>query len=191
MSKKHFLSGFLILVIFSSVTGQGKFADTRDGSVYNTITVNSSTWMTENLRFMGIAGSFCFENDKNNLAVYGALYEWKAATKACPAGWHLPTGDEYRVLTEHLENHDSWGRGPSGSFNIQMGGLQDFEGVFSEMDEGGYYWTSSEYDKDNAEYFSYLVIINRSVADISRKADIPDIPGSEKMNRYSVRCVKD
>ena len=42
------------------------------------------------------------------------------------------------------------------SFNIQLGGMQDYEGIFSEMDESGYYWTSTEYDNDNAEYFSYL-----------------------------------
>jgi hypothetical protein len=33
---------------------------------------------------------------------------------------------------------------------IQLGGMQDYEGTFSEMDESGYYWTSTEYDKTNA-----------------------------------------
>lgn len=76
------------------------------------------------------------------------------------------------------------------SFGIQLGGMQDYEGTFSEMDESGYYWTSKEYDKNNAEYFSYLLINEMYIIDISRKEDIADIHGTEKSNKYSVRCVK-
>ena len=52
--------------------------------------------------------------------------------------------------------------------------MQDYEGIFSEMDESGYYWTSTEYDKNNAEYFSYLMINGMRVIDISRKEDIAE-----------------
>ena len=68
--------------------------------------------------------------------------------------------------------------------------MQDYEGTFTEMDQSAYFWTSTEYDKDNAEYLSYLVVIKTPVVDISRKADIADVHGTEKTNKYSVRCVK-
>ena len=178
-------------MVFSGIYGQEKFADPRDGNVYSTLKVNGLTWMRENLRFTGIEGSYCFDNDKNNLPIYGALYEWKAALKACPAGWHLPSGSEFSSLTNHFENRDSWGKGPSDAFNIQLGGFQDYDGIFSEVDESGYYWTSTEYNENYAEYFSYLIIQNKKVIDISRREDIADIHGSEKNNKYSVRCVKD
>ena len=54
--------------------------------------------------------------------------------------------------------------------------MQDDEGTYSEVDESGYYWTSTEYDNHNAEYFSYLIIDTMPVVDISRKSDIADIP---------------
>jgi hypothetical protein len=50
---------------------------------------------------------------------------------------------------------------------------------------------STEYDKTNAEYFSYLLIGDKPVRDISRKEDIADIHGTEKTNKYSVRCIKE
>jgi uncharacterized protein (TIGR02145 family) len=148
--------------------------------------------MTENLRFKAKSGAFFFDNDANNIPIYGVLYEWKAANEACPDGWHLPSGAEFQTLSNYLEQKESWGSIASdpNSFNIQLGGMQDYEGTFSEMDESGYYWTSTEYDKINAEYFSYLLISNMPIIDISRKADIADIHGTEKSNRYSVRCVK-
>jgi uncharacterized protein (TIGR02145 family) len=69
--------------------------------------------------------------------------------------------------------------------------MQDYEGTFSEMDESCYYWTSTEYDRSNAEYFSYLIIDDKPIIDISRKEDMVDIHGTEKTNKYSVRCLKD
>jgi len=149
--------------------------------------------MAENLKFKEGKGALFFDNDANNAQTYGILYEWKTAMKVCPSGWHLPSGNEFRNLANHFEQKDSWKKVPSdpSSFGIQFGGLQDFEGTFSEMDESCYFWTSTEYDKNNAEYFSYLVLDEMNVVDISRKEDIADIHGTEKSNKYSVRCVKD
>lgn len=189
---KKILSAFIYLAIFAGLSGQGKFTDKRDGNVYGIITFSGVTWMAENLRFKTSKGSNYLDNDTSNIAVYGLLYDWKTAAKVCPDGWRLPSGADFQALSNFLEQKDSWltNKYDPNSFNIQLGGMQDYEGVFSEIDESGYYWTKTEYDKDNAEYFSYLLINNMPVIDISRKADIADIHGTEKSNRYSVRCVK-
>lgn len=189
---KKILSFFIFIVVFTGLSGQGKFTDKRDGNTYRTITFSGVTWMTENLKFRTESGAFFFDNDTNNIPVYGVLYEWKSAMKACPVGWHLPSGAEFQTLSNYFEQKESWGNIPSDpmAFNIQLGGMQDYEGVFSEMDESGYYWTSTRYDEKNAEYFSYLMISDMPVIDISRRADIADIHGTEKTNRYSIRCVK-
>ena len=190
---KKILSFLLLLLIFASLAGQGKFIDKRDGNAYRTITVAGVTWMAENLKYKANSGSFYFDNDLNNDPAYGMLYEWKTALKSCPFGWHLPSGLEFQTLINYFEQKDTWGRIASDtcSFGIQLGGMQDYEGVFSEMDESGYYWTSTEYDKSNAEYFSYLIIDDKPVIDISRKEDIADIHGTEKVNKYSVRCLRE
>lgn len=138
---------FMFFAILSS--GQGKFIDKRDGIEYRTIKVEGITWMAENLKFIAPKGVCFFEDDTNNAQAYGALYEWRSAVKACPAGWHLPSGNEFRNLANHFEQKETWGKIPSdpSSFGIQLGGMQDYEGTFSEMDESGYYWTSTVYDK--------------------------------------------
>jgi uncharacterized protein (TIGR02145 family) len=189
---KKILSSFIFFLIFTCLSGQDKFTDKRDGNVYRTITIAGVTWMAENLKFKAKEGAFYFDHDSNNISGYGVLYEWKAAMKVCPTGWHLPTGTEFQILSNHFEQKETWGKIASepSSFGIQLGGMQDYEGTFSEMDESGYYWTSKEYDKNNAEYFSYLLINEMHIIDISRKEDIADIHGTEKSNKYSVRCVK-
>lgn len=190
---KKILAAVGLLAVFLTTQGQGKFTDQRDGTVYRTITIDSVTWMAENLKYNAKEGALFFDNDANNVPGYGVLYEWKTAASVCPKDWHLPTGAEFQKLMNHFEQKESWGKVPSDplSFGIQLGGMQDYEGIFSEMDESGYYWTSTEYDKESAEYFSYLIINGMRVIDISRKEDIADIHGTEKSNKYSVRCVKD
>jgi len=190
---KKVLSGFIFLIVLAKLSGQGSFTDKRDGNVYRTVTIAGATWMSENLRYKARTGAFYFNNDSNNVSGYGVLYEWETAMNNCPAGWHLPSGTEFQTLINHLEQKDTWRKNaldPS-SFAIQLGGMQDYEGIYSEMDESAYYWTSTEYDKNNAEYFSYLLIDEKPVIDISRKEDIADIHGTEKSNKYSVRCLKD
>lgn len=183
---------FLSLMIFAGLSGQAKFTDKRDGNVYRTITIAGVTWMAENLKYKAKTGAFYFDNDSNNMPQYGALYDWKTALNSCPAGWRLPSGSEFQTLINHFDQKETWDRTASdpSSFGIQLGGMQDYEGTFSEMNESGYYWTSTDYDPGNAEYFSYLLIDDKPIIDISRKEDISDIHGTEKSNKYSVRCLK-
>jgi uncharacterized protein (TIGR02145 family) len=189
--KKSIIALFF-LAFFAGLAGQGKLADKRDGNVYKTITFEGITWMAENLRYKPKEGSSSFDNNSNNNSGYGVLYDWKTAINVCPEGWHLPSGAEFRTLANHFEKNEDWGKIASdpSSFGVQLGGMQDYEGTFSEMDESCYFWTSTEYDGNNSEYFSYMIMNEKPVIDISRKEDIADIHGTEKSNKYSVRCVK-
>ena len=189
---KKVFSFLFICALFLNMSGQGKFTDPRDGNVYKTTTLNNTTWMVENLRYKAPEGAYYFDNDPNNNKAYGVLYNWETAMKACPDGWRLPKGPEFQALVSHFDQKETLKSGPSDttSFDIPLGGMQDYEGTFTEMDESAYFWTSTEYDKNNAEYFSYLVVVHKKVVDISRKDDISDIHGAEKTNKYSVLCVK-
>src|SRR4030065_429501 len=185
----------VLIVVFSylNLSAQDKFTDLRDSNSYRTLAVDGSIWMAENLKYI-VPGNdaYYFDNDLDNVPSYGVLYDWKTAVKACPNGWHLPSGAEFQALVNHFDVNETWEKTGSGpvSFDIKLGGMQDYEGTFSEMDESAYFWTSTEYSENEAEYFSYLVLNNHPVVDISRKSDMPDIHGSEKINKYSVRCVK-
>lgn len=194
MKMRSILSGIIFLIFMLNIKAQEKFTDPRDSAVYRILTIAGITWMAENLKYT-VPGSepYYFDNNPHNKGSYGMLYDWKSATLSCPDGWHLPSGEEFRTLISNLETDESWqksGSGP-GSFRIQLAGMQDHEGIFSEIDESGYYWTSTEYNAKEAEFFSFLVLGGQQVIDISREADMPDIHGAEKTSKYSVRCVKD
>jgi len=45
-------------------------------------------------------GSWCYDNDEANCEKYGRLYTSLAAEKICPAGWHLPSYEEWDKLNQ-------------------------------------------------------------------------------------------
>ena len=153
---KRFFLIFIVLLLFVNLSAQERFTDQRDGNSYRTITIEGNVWMAENLKYkVSGSGAFYFDNNPDNLAAYGVLYEWKTAMKVCPDGWHLPSGSEFRTLANHFDIEETWEKTKSGpvAFGIQLAGMQDYEGIFSEVDESAYYWTSTEYNKKRCRIF--------------------------------------
>lgn len=100
----------------------GTFKDVRDQHVYKYINIGNQTWMAENLHYLPAVDSsgsisatlplyYVYDYEGTslhdawlhpNFSPYGVLYNWPAASTACPAGWHLPSDAEWTALTNYL-----------------------------------------------------------------------------------------
>ncbi len=96
-----------------------------DGHEYSSISIGNQVWMTENLQtthyqngdpiITGLSnndwsnttsGAYAiYNNDAANIDSYGLLYNWYAVTdnrNICPAGWHVPSNNEWAILADYL-----------------------------------------------------------------------------------------
>jgi uncharacterized protein (TIGR02145 family) len=187
-----------------------------ENNQYNTVKIGTQIWMSENLRVTklndGSAISNVTENVtwesmvtpaycwyENNYATYGiihgALYNFYAVSseKLCPAGWHIPSIDEWEILIAYLggeiaanskmKSTEGWELNANGTnesgFNAFPGGFRYQDGAFIYTGWDGNWWSSNPFFED-AYYYNIRVLDN----------GISQMVGN-KSSGCSVRCIKD
>ena len=174
------------------------FKDTKDGKEYKTVKVGEQTWMAQNLDYHGEDGNLgsCYEKEPRNCEKYGRLYDWHEAMKACPSGWHLPSGNEWQTLVDFaggnevagkkLKAKSGWNQKGNGTnnygFSALPGGYGSSGGYFFNVGDYGRWWSASE-DEDNSSnaYYRYM----------DDDDDGADWHFDSKSTLFSVRCVQD
>lgn len=79
-----------------AITDGGIFKDDRDGNEYIYNHIGGQDWLCSNLVY-GEDG-MAYEDCDAVRDMFGVFYTWEEASTACPAGWHLPTLDEWKSL---------------------------------------------------------------------------------------------
>jgi uncharacterized protein (TIGR02145 family) len=147
--------------------------------------------------------SYCWYN--NNIAyknTYGALYNFHAVQTGnlAPIGWHVPTDNEWSILINYLggplvagnklkEIGISHWTSPNNDatnivgFTALPGGFKVPDGIFLNIGDWGYWWTSTTDGSSNAKY--------RMLAYTGVLLGENDNSSNSKNNGYSIRCVKD
>lgn len=144
-------------------------------------------------------GAWCYyENNSNYGKVYGKLYNWYAVNDPrglAPLGYHVPSDAEWDTLISFLggmtvaggklKATTRWtspntGASNSSGFSGLPGGFRRFFGYFNAIGVEGQWWSTTEFDSDNA-YFRMLGYTDQFMF---RSADF-------KIGGLSVRCLKD
>jgi len=202
-------------ILFNPALTYGSVSDI-DGNIYKTIQIGSQTWMAENLKTtkfndntpvpfvtevtiwseLSTPGYTWYNNDSIG---YGALYNWYSVNtgKLCPAGWHVPSDDEWTGLTTYLGGDSiagdriketgilHWITPNTGATNESgltglPGGYRNYIGSFGNIKKIGYWWTSTIFNTVDA----YYRFISSDFKPVVRS-------NSSQKGGFSVRCLKD
>jgi uncharacterized protein (TIGR02145 family) len=146
-------------------------------------------------------GAWCYyNNDPENGAIYGKLYNWYAVNDArglAPHGWRIPTDADWNTLTITLGGSltaggkmktpgtTRWTTPNTGATNESgfaglPGSYRFIDGSSGVIGEGGYWWSSTQ---DNT-----VTAWNRTLTSIG--GNIIRVNGNKRYG-FSVRCVRD
>lgn len=174
-----------------------------DGNRYPIVEIGSMTWMTENLRVTrdrdgNPLDTYCYMDKDSKCDQFGRLYPWEEALKTSPAGWRLPTSEDWEKLEIELgmdpeEALEFGWRGTDQGAQLKESGGSGFDALLSGYKDGtflydgryfdigylGGFWTATAYDSIKAiarfVYVSYDDIYQGSY---------------DKTAALSVRCIK-
>jgi len=167
------------------------FTDPRDGRTYKTVKIGKQVWMAENLAF-DYKGSYCYDNKLENAKKYGRLYNWETAMKVAPPGWHLPSDEEWKELTEYLGGKDKAGEKLKAAnawnddstnevgFSALPGGYRSTDGSFYYVGDNGFWWSSSPGEFS----YAWLRYLDTGDSALIRSSN-------SRQTGFSVRLVKD
>ena len=181
------------MAVSAMAATQESLVDKRDGKKYKTVKIGNQTWMAEYLK-VKIEHSWCYKGKESNCQKYGRLYNWDTAKAACPAGWHLPSKEEFKALFvavgsedvagKKLKSTSGWKENGNGEyafgFSALPAGYRNGNGDFNNEGNRAYFWSSTEYNSDRANdvYLQYGY-------------DNADLGDDNKSIGFSVRCLKD
>lgn len=201
----------------------GTFEDVRSpGRVYKKVTIGSQTWMAENLAYLPSVSDYpesanpryyvydyiiydyngtevTKAKSLENYKTYGVLYNWLAAKKACPSGWHLPTPEEWSTLETNIGGRDGAGTAlkaissvwyeNTGTDRFGFSGLPggwyiSNNSRYENMGSNGYWWTTAEYNSAKVQNPTSAVYFGlKGIRDFLVSGSAP------KGDGLSVRCV--
>jgi uncharacterized protein (TIGR02145 family) len=162
-----------------------------EGQQYKTLQIGNKVWMAENLNYNARSGrSRCYDNNPDNCAIYGRLYDYATAMTVCPEGWHLSTNDDWDEMFRFLEG--SMGEAAIRTyiythFVTQFGGFGNPDGTFSfsfsAVGNESHWWNTCVAADAGEECYGHFGIPSSQASNYeSREFD--------KTFLLSVRCVQ-
>jgi uncharacterized protein (TIGR02145 family) len=234
------VSGIILLIILIHSCKKDEDDAIKDdiGNVYTSVEIGTQVWLAENLKTTKYndgtpiphvtdaatwnnlsTPAYCWYDNSEALYkdIYGALYNWYSVNTGnlCPAGWHVPSHEEWTTLENYLidngYNYDGttinnrigkalasntlW----TSSTNTGSVGNSDYPDKINATGftafPGGYRYNDGEFDFMGMNAFWWTVTTSNADWAYSRELefDYPDFFtfNDPKKAGFSVRCVKD
>jgi uncharacterized protein (TIGR02145 family) len=223
---KKIITVLLGITLFYSCSKNDSPTAQNNNSASSDVTIGSQTWSARNLdvdhyrngdiipqvtdatQWTNLTtGAWCYyNNDPANGPIYGKLYNWYAVNDPrglAPSGYHIPTDNEWTILTNYLgglnvagskmketgTSHWSYPNSDatnSSGFNAIPGGFRDYSlGIFFSRTVFGYWWSStSGASTSNFNTNKYYRQLHSDSGVVTRDAFYAS-------SGYSVRCIKD
>ncbi len=124
----------------------GEFTDPRDGITYKTVKIGDLIWIAQNFSYQEQCSSWYYDDNPENVMIYGRLYNWESAKNIAPAGWHLPSKKEWEALLNFFggEGNSAFINMLDSGFNVLFSGIRTINGDYYGLGSSSGFWSSTE-----------------------------------------------
>lgn len=197
-------------------SGYGPDITDIDGNTYKTVYIGNQHWMAENLKTAKFndgseipnlkndaewannkTGAWrYYANDSNYNIKYGKLYNWYATNQianggknVCPAGWHVPSEQEWVFLSEFIVNDggklkatgSEWQSPNLGATNTTLFSALPAGYTLGGLGSTGYWWSTKEVNNTLAHNRGMLYVNTAFYSNYDKPKNLG----------CSIRCLKD
>ncbi|HRZ96914.1 MAG TPA: FISUMP domain-containing protein, partial [Paludibacter sp.] len=167
----------------------------QEGINYPVVTIGTQVWLADNLKTSRYRNNVTIPDKSNDVTwgtittpaytdysspitstTYGKLYNWYAVTNnnnLAPKGWHIPTDNDWAILSDFLggaalagsklkeKGNTHWlnanidATNKTG-FTALPGGSRSTDGNIYDFGNVGYWWSTTEGSNVNSAYYRYL-----------------------------------
>ncbi len=181
-----------------------------EGNIYTTVKIGDQIWMKQNLRVSFAPDSteiisYSYNDEQKNAETFGKLYTWDVAMNGsvmekaqgiCPAGWHIPSDEEWKILemqlgmtSQEADISNAWrgqgvgtklGKGGESGYEALYAGRRTSSGTYNLLNQYEYIWTSTE-----SGQYAWRRCLDIAISTVGRYNTFP------KTYAFSIRCIKD
>jgi uncharacterized protein (TIGR02145 family) len=183
-------------IYISKGTNPTEIIDDRRGEFreyYGTVRIGDQWWFTRNMAIHDTVRfyQFFYDNEWQEYYDNGNLYLHFYVTGICPAGWRVPSKEDWDILFSNYPQdklYEALTPGGESDFGATFGGMgygtRAKDAVYNGKDQYGYYWSSTK-PADGDSPSIWIITFDKAKRQVLK--GFYDYPGK----LYSVRCVKD
>jgi len=160
---------------------------------YGTVLIGDQWWFSRNMCIHDTSGyrQYFYNNDWPAYFDYGNLYLSGFLANICPAGWRLPSREDWNKLFSNYPEdqlYEALMPGGESDFGANLGGMGTGFAVstakYQGIDRYGYYWTTTK-PMGSSSSSIWIITFDKPNRQVLRGYN------DETLKQYSVRCVKD
>jgi uncharacterized protein (TIGR02145 family) len=156
------------------------FTDIRDGQSYSAVKIGTQWWMSQNLNY-DTTGSFCYNGSADNCSQYGRLYGSAYLLGVCPSGWHIPSVDEWNLLSTTV------GGSPVAGKMLKSPGWDGIDAYDFAAIPGG--WSNEGHDSNLGGQAAFWTSVQSEGVYLTSGSDTLTINNWPFANALSIRCI--
>lgn len=99
---KYLIFSILLITSYVGNCQLSTYLDSRDNTTYNTVSIDSRIWMTDNLNYITLQSQESTSVQQSKHTLSGRYYHMDELDSICPSEWRIPDVDDWMSYFKYI-----------------------------------------------------------------------------------------